>query len=149
MTRSMILSAVILLTSLTSNANQLDILKSTTATKYDIAKVELDVLSYALTKELTDQNVKGTDFKYSGFEVYEDNQNLGITIKYSSRSKNITNESCELLVDISSMLLTPQILAKQMWPTMTKLQLNDLTNNIKIKTQLEVSDNKEISKKCN
>lgn len=122
----------------TVNASQLEYMKHAPATQYDIIKMDFKIVAYNLHQYLLDKMVGNTGFSYAGVDVYEDKSNIGLTFKYQSQSKNITQDSCALFLNVTSQFMTPIKLTETLWPNLTEKE--NLSKNIKIKTLLIPTD---------
>lgn len=123
----------------TVHASQLENMKHTPATQYDLIRMDLKIVAYNLNQYLNDKAVGNSTFSYAGVDVFEDNKSIGLTYKYKSESKNITNSSCQSLLGITAQFMTPIKLTETLWPNFTEKEA--LAENIKIKTLLIASDN--------
>ena len=98
-----VLGTTILLTSLAVNANgTLSFLKQAPATKYEVAKMKMELISYALTQESKGQRLPNSSFKIEGFSVKEGDSTLNLLLKAKGKAKDMSPDTCKKFINILS-----------------------------------------------
>lgn len=142
------LVTLIAFSTLNVGAGELDLLKKTPATKYEVGKMRLDIMASLFEQEVIGEKVEGTRFKFAGFEAVETESKLGFKAMYSSRSKYLTSKNCEELKAVTQRIYTPQTLAKEIWPDLTDAQHASLSQQLFVMTELVDDDNSELTREC-
>ena len=111
-----IITSLFLITSFGASSTEIENLKNTPASKYDVLKVELETSAYALGKELHNKKIGESNYTFNYIDLYEDSSNIGLTFNYKTYAKYINKAACDELTIITNSFMTPEKLVTSLWP---------------------------------
>jgi hypothetical protein len=138
----------LLLPVLSVNAGTLDVLKNTPASKYEVGKIQLELMTYMFNEKLTDERVKGTDFKFNKFVVEEESDKLFIKMSLVGRARDLTSETCEKISELTNSILPKDKLMKDIWTELSKKEYESLSKQFLLKTELVSKENESFKVDC-
>tara|TARA_R110000744_G_scaffold69739_1_gene141399 strand:- start:1110 stop:1553 length:444 start_codon:yes stop_codon:yes gene_type:complete len=136
------------LMALSVNANTLDTLKNTPASKYEVGKMQLEIYALLLSEKIKGEDIKKSSFEVNNISVDERNNGLGVTVSFVGRTKDLTQESCSLLHKGTQKLFSKQKMVRDLWPSLSEPQYSDLESNFIVTTELVSKDNPTLKVSC-
>jgi len=133
---------------LSVSAGTLDVLKNTPASKYEVGKIQLELMSYILNEKLNGERVKGTDFKFNKFGVDEESDKLFLRMSLIGKAKDLTAETCEKMSELTNSILPKDKLMKDIWAGLSENEYASLSKQFSLKTELVSKENESFKIDC-
>ncbi|MDV5167518.1 hypothetical protein [Photobacterium rosenbergii] len=132
-----------------AEVTELDVLKATPATKYELGMFQLQLMAQAFNHKYSGERVNGTKFDIKDLNVIESNDSFGLIFSYEGRSKYMTVENCIYIHDEKTKkTFSPALIVEKLWPSLSNKQHEQLMKNVSLSTQLVDEDNASFTQTC-
>ncbi len=147
MFKTTLIASAIIFSSL-SNADGLDILKKTPASKYDIGKLQLEIAAFMLTDKLSGEWVKDSNFDIKKFGVKETPENISFVMSFIGKAKHLTEQQCTGFLNAYSSKFGTDKLIRDIWPEISESDFNSIKTAFKFEVELISKENESFIVSC-
>lgn len=126
----------------------LDTLKSTPASKYELGKVQLDIMAFILTDKLKGNRMEDTSFELRRFSLRETPERLNFFVSFVGRAQDMTEEQCKSFLANHTSMFTDQNIITGAWQGLTEEQYENLRQEIGFGVELISKENESFKMAC-
>ncbi len=126
----------------------IDHLKSVPASKYDLGKLQLELVAFVLSDKLEGERVGKTNFKINKFNVVVQGNELLLVSNLVGRAKEISEKQCTTIQSQLSQNPLFSNLPKNIWPGMTENEYKELAEEVKLSVKLISKENSNFIVQC-
>ena len=133
---------------LASDKTEIQLLKNTPATLYDVGKGKLDLLTKIAHKKFKGERVKKTKFKVAAIGVTEENNKLQINAITYGKAKYLTQEHCNKVLVRMQEHLEPSKLPRILWSGLSNETYSKLESEITLRVAIADKEDKNNNLTC-
>ena len=143
-----LLALTMLAATVPAQANILDKLKATPATKYELGVFKLELAAFMLTERLQGKRMANSGFKIAKFRTEEKDGKVYFVVSGVGKAKHMSKDTCEKYHQsfVSNGMLTSLI--NESWPNLSESEYKELEKSVAPSVELVSKENKEFTIMC-
>lgn len=136
---------------LNANADILDKLADTPASKLEVGKLGLDIISYVSTEQLQGNRieVEGDKFEYKKVTALSDPNKIGLVISLEGKTRDLSEQKCALAPQLAAFTFNRDRLVRNVFPGLSERNYAELSKEFFLNVEFISRENDEIKIACN